>query len=110
MATMTLKRRLKEIGRIILIDYEKLAEAHALADKYAKQVNDCVDVCVTLNRASASHPVIYSWEITGGNDSSRFCTIEEMIIHLESLTKPEPKYKKGDAVYASDDFLGIVCI
>jgi len=76
-----------------MIDYEKLKEAHELADKYAKDNKQAVYISIghyTYEDMPCNFRLtIYDWfdEI--------YKDIDDLITNLKKLTKTEPKYKVG---------------
>lgn len=77
-----------------MIDYEKLKLAHEICSK----LNDhyfSIDFCVNTKSPK------YDISITYANDgiSVDVSDIDELIIKLQELAKPEPKYKAGLMVW-----------
>jgi hypothetical protein len=84
-----------------MIDYDKLKTAHELAELYGKQIDEWMDVAVTLNAPSKNHPFPFAFGPTGKDFDNRFSSLDELIAKLEELTKPAPKFKVGDNVWVN---------
>lgn len=82
-----------------MIDYEKLKEAHDLAELYGKQIDEWIDIAVTFNGPTKNHPFPFAFGPTGKDFDDRFFTLDELIDKLKELTKPKPKFKLGDQVW-----------
>lgn len=82
-----------------MIDYEKIKTAHELAELYGKQIDDWIDVAVTLNSISKYYPLPFAFGPTGKDFDNRFTSLDELIDKLKELTQPESKFKVDDEVW-----------
>ncbi len=79
-----------------MIDYEKLKEAHELAEKYYDSTGyTCV---IELNFYYGCSDDGHKLWIKGFDEN--FNNIDDLIAKLKELTQPEPKYKGGDNIYS----------
>lgn len=80
-----------------MIDYEKLAKAYELAHKAAKQSGGRADIVLALY--GDDEPVFLFYDYANPGNDYDSVSLNFVIEHLESLTKPEPKYKVADFVW-----------
>lgn len=83
-----------------MIDYEKLREAHELAEKYAKKTDSVCSTSVTI-RFNSRHEIEYQFEFHGVNDYEEIepCTLDDLITRLQELTQSQPKYAYGASLW-----------
>lgn len=76
-----------------MIDYEKLKEAHELAEKL-----DCPKLVIESRLSDGEICYMLYWF---ENIPMDYCTynIDKLLTKLRELTQPQPKYKTGDKVY-----------
>lgn len=79
-----------------MIDYDKLREAHELADKWAKTEKKAIGIWVWLWSDKQAPSYEYA---NFGDRPSGFLTLDDLITKLRELTEPEPKYKEGQLVW-----------
>lgn len=87
---------------VVMIDYEKLEEAHELAQKYGKEVAINLEVSLTCNRFGQynEYSICLECDVVFFKTES----IDELIDKLRGLNaKATNKYKEGQTVWRLND-------
>lgn len=78
-----------------MIDYDKLKEAHELNKKNT-------DYIIRINLYPHTDLCFYALYDLNSSEQIDCKNVDELIIKLKELTKPEPKYKLGDILFWSE--------
>lgn len=82
-----------------MIDYNKLKQAHELAEKHYKDTGDSVVLEINMYYGCANDGhCLY----VGGDGVTKFNTIDSLITELQELIQPESKYRDNQRVWFID--------